>query len=107
MPTTFLFVVFGCTGRYEDFRQWAVGGSADKARADAFAEEMNDWCETNGIAFDRCNVRRPWDVVSPHDPDFQCDDTGVRYDVRTVRQLDGHNGFVTAPLTHRMKLRAA
>ena len=105
--TSFIFVVFGSTGQYEDYRTWAVGAAVNQNDADLLCERLNDWAREERVHADGEIRAKDWQVTSPHDPSFSCDG-GVRYTVVQVPQVGPSGmGFITAPLTFRMSLKAA
>lgn len=79
-PVANVYVVCGSTGEYSDYRGWTVAAFLDKAAAEAFCEQLNQWCKDNGVhdsAVLAPAASRPKEC--PLDPRFDCSYTGVSY----------------------------
>ena len=83
---TTIYLVVGETGEYSDHRDWYVGWSADKDKAEALCHK----CSLEAQDFKRRDDADPCGYIDraiPSDPDFQMDYTGTRYFVVEVPEI--------------------
>lgn len=80
-----IFVVFGSTGEYEDYREWNVRAFLNKKQAEKFAidcqqlyDEQTKNVNFNKYAFINCNWKHPLDS------NFQTDYNGTKYYISEV-----------------------
>jgi len=81
-------VVMGSTGEYSDTMIWYVYAFTEKSGALALADKLNKWCKDhechpgNEYTGPDSYVRKL--KPPPEDPEFQCDYTGVMYEVLSI-----------------------
>lgn len=76
------YIVFGCTGEYEDYSAWPIITYSVATAADEHVAKANQWAKDNGYAgYAHGRERRP---NSPWDPYMLVDYTGTSYFVRSV-----------------------
>lgn len=71
-----IWIVFGSTGEYSDFREWWVCACLTEQRAKEICDELNEWCRIKGFADGR---NYDSDEKPELDPDFRADYSGTGY----------------------------
>lgn len=88
MDERMAYVVSGETGEYSDHCAWMVRVFYDRAEADQFCAELNEWLKTRGFEYDG-EHRHDYEAREaaghpPGDPQLRIDYTGASYSVCEV-----------------------
>lgn len=78
-----IWIVYGKTGEYADYREWTVCAYNDEKSAENHAQAALEWYQQNGGINLRCYYGK-----NPYDKDMSVDYTGTEWGIYSIDLVD-------------------